>query len=981
VLSSTRRSGFRQGDELPFDDVAREFATTLPFGSQSPEAFAQAETYLLVQGRGSLQDSALSCTQGLHLNASWACSPALISHRVCGHAGTFSFEHPSYRVPENVAYLRLTVVRTGGGAFPVHIRYSLRHVTTSSADVSPTAPYTSSQTLFFDTGVVEMSFLVTVLDDVLVEADEVFQVALGPPSSGSLGPQARANVTIVDDDSLATVEPLNSPFLCFMPSTSPGNSSALNFSETVVAAGDVFSVGVQLRFTSGAAVAVSLGYPALLARVLTPTLTPALTPASTDGDVARRAYEDRHRITVTDMQDGRFNISGVIDLPGTYSVAAWFAFPGGLLGSYYEDPHFQRLALRRIDRLVDFAWDAGKEALSVRWEGCLSVSESGVYYLGVAVNDSARLTVDGAVMLDHWYGRREYVEQARAVRLREGTLYTLVLELRAVASQSFVRLLWGPTPSQLTAVPAEALFSLHPVAGAFPITVLPSEVAAGESVCFGEGLFTASTGLTAGFECCPKDKFGNPASVGLGELSASARMISDPSQHFDCSVVFDASSGCFRGQYVSYVAGDLSLDVSYRVDRFAAYVAVAGAPFLLLVKPSPTSYFFSFTDGLPTAASIVSSACINFTVVARDGWGNFRNTGGDSFEVSAVRIRFLAGDPSSAFDVVRVGSVRDLGNGNYSASICSLDWAGVYDLHVLLVGDSGLGSEIATSPTVVIVRNGPAVASQTAAAGSGLGSATAGVPATFTVTLRDAAGNIVREGLGGAAIVVLLDSAPSASFFNAGNGTVIVDYTAVRSGISVLTVAVGGQSIDGSPFSVNVTAGLVSAATSTGSGSGLTRGVAGQASVFVVSAGDLSDNIVLTSADVFAFNATALKDNSTGVYGVLQPCSDAVAECRGLNDGRYYGVFVPLITGPWRLSVFLSTSTGNQELSGSPYFPVVAPGPAAASTSLVSGDIFYATAGEPSRVAVRLVDAYGNPLIQGGDMVEVLLLDVACKLL
>jgi hypothetical protein len=92
-------------------------------------------------------------------------------------------------------------------------------------------------------------------------------------------------------------------------------------------------------------------------------------------------------------------------------------------------------------------------------------------------------------------------------------------------------------------------------------------------------------------------------------------------------------------------------------------------------------------------------------------------------------------------------------------------------------------------------------------------------------------------------------------------------------------------------------------------------------------------------------------------------------------------VFVPLITGPWRLSVFLSTSTGNQELSGSPYFPVVAPGPAAASTSLVSGDIFYATAGEPSRVAVRLVDAYGNPLIQGGDMVEVLLLDVACKLL
>jgi hypothetical protein len=71
--------------------------------------------------------------------------------------GTLSFDSPTYWVQEGRHdFIRITVRRTGGGYGHVSVNYTLRHLTTTPSDVTPTAQYTSSQTLHFDPGVVQV---------------------------------------------------------------------------------------------------------------------------------------------------------------------------------------------------------------------------------------------------------------------------------------------------------------------------------------------------------------------------------------------------------------------------------------------------------------------------------------------------------------------------------------------------------------------------------------------------------------------------------------------------------------------------------------------------------------------------------------------------------------------------------------------------------------------------------------------------------
>ena len=64
----------------------------------------------------------------------------------------FRFSYPNYVVNENVEYLRVSVIRSGGGYGNVTISYFLVHYTTDDSDVSPTARYTSNQLLSFEAG-------------------------------------------------------------------------------------------------------------------------------------------------------------------------------------------------------------------------------------------------------------------------------------------------------------------------------------------------------------------------------------------------------------------------------------------------------------------------------------------------------------------------------------------------------------------------------------------------------------------------------------------------------------------------------------------------------------------------------------------------------------------------------------------------------------------------------------------------------------
>ena len=163
ILTSIRRSGARLYDTLPFEEDTREFSINLPFGTQDPAYFTEAETYTLCgDASDPLKNHTVSCDQGVDGTATWVCKPYPSSYIVCGHAGVFKLQYNNYTVYESDRYMRLYVQRSGGGCGTVSLGYYIRHVTSSSEDVTATAPYTSSQTLVFGPGMFTLSYAVQI---------------------------------------------------------------------------------------------------------------------------------------------------------------------------------------------------------------------------------------------------------------------------------------------------------------------------------------------------------------------------------------------------------------------------------------------------------------------------------------------------------------------------------------------------------------------------------------------------------------------------------------------------------------------------------------------------------------------------------------------------------------------------------------------------------------------------------------------------
>lgn len=159
LLTSIQRSGARLIDHsLPEEEgsTTRPLSHGLQFLSQSSLYFMEAEPYFVVsKGEDApllpLYENARACTQGLHKDKEWDCSPINTSHRVCGHFGTLYFEDFLYTAIEGwTDLLAITVRRTGGGFGRVKFNVGLEHVTTSASDLSLTTQYNSQTEFTFE---------------------------------------------------------------------------------------------------------------------------------------------------------------------------------------------------------------------------------------------------------------------------------------------------------------------------------------------------------------------------------------------------------------------------------------------------------------------------------------------------------------------------------------------------------------------------------------------------------------------------------------------------------------------------------------------------------------------------------------------------------------------------------------------------------------------------------------------------------------
>ena len=112
-------------------------------------------------------------------------------------AGTFQFSAAAYAAAENSGTFAVTVTRTGGTAGGVTVHYA----TSDGTGVAGVNYVAASGTLTFAAGETSKTFLVTLLDDGVVNGDTTVGLTLSAPGSGgALGTPASAVLTVQETD-------------------------------------------------------------------------------------------------------------------------------------------------------------------------------------------------------------------------------------------------------------------------------------------------------------------------------------------------------------------------------------------------------------------------------------------------------------------------------------------------------------------------------------------------------------------------------------------------------------------------------------------------------------------------------------------------------------------------------------------------------------------------------------------------------------
>jgi hypothetical protein len=483
--------------------------------------------------------------------------------------------------------------------------------------------------------VVERSFLITILDDNIVEEDEVFQVVLETPEGGgAVGAQFRANVTIFDDD-----RPLLSPFLSKTVENTTEVRVATPFTvhvRAVAADGSPFTMGGELFY------AIIGNNPEAWQDIRNPL----------------RSNDTLRQSTVfADLGNGNYSFTSTegIRPSGTFDLHVYHAFPNATKGEYYYDGFFERLAVRRLDHNVNFTWGTGRliprgsDYISVRWSGALMAPVTGSVYFSVVANDHARLWINNVPMLNNWIAL-PYVGESAAFPMVRGVLYEIVLEYLEITGSANAQLMWRFGSQAMHVIPQSSLYALFEVdRSPIKVTVKGGSSSPNSTHASGGGLTNGTTLQTSHFSVCPRDEFGNLLNDGdlvyeaTQLYGARLTLISDlgyngtGSESLQPQLVFNTTSHCFDGQYTPQRAGQYNLSIFYQTDRFGPEQQIVGSPFTLVVFPSKTCGPASSVDNFPHPLfTMVAGTCANFSMTVRDCSLNLRKTGGDDIQVHLI---------------------------------------------------------------------------------------------------------------------------------------------------------------------------------------------------------------------------------------------------------------------------------------------------------------------------------------------------------
>jgi hypothetical protein len=143
----------------------------------------------------------------------------------------------------------------------------------------------------------------------------------------------------------------------------------------------------------------------------------------------------------------------------------WYGLGRGLAAMYYQNLDFTGKSSKRIDPVVDFMWGLSApiagidgESFSARWTGQIDPSRSDTYIFALRVDDSARLWIDGELVIDAWNVPPRSKHTSEPLSLVAGRRYDIRLDYRDVGHHAEVHLLWSTPTMRETPVPQFVLY-------------------------------------------------------------------------------------------------------------------------------------------------------------------------------------------------------------------------------------------------------------------------------------------------------------------------------------------------------------------------------------------------------------------------------------------------------------------------------------------------------------------------------------------
>jgi len=333
----------------------------------------------------------------------------------------------------------------------------------------------------------------------------------------------------------------------------------------------------------------------------------------------------------------------------------------------------------------------------------------------------------------------------------------------------------------------------HAHSSPFTVHVAPGAPSAANTVAFGPGTETATAGLPALITVETKDDFGNKLLQGGADINGTLSL--DGSDPITLSVV-DNGDGTYSLSYTPEKTGNYVININL------GDTPISNSPIDISILPGVYNPLNFSWDGLELDTDgrrvVVAGETENFTVTARDGFGNPLANGG-------LAVAGIIAGPAN-IDL----STSDNGDGTYALSYTP-EKIGEYTVTVT-VNDENIGG--GTNPfNLVCVPAGPS-AENTIAYGEGVEKAKVGKHNVFTVESRDRFDNPLTNGgakVGG--VIVNLDDGQSVPIHvhDNGDGTYTCTYPGIKtSGNYELTPTLDGVPVKGAPFKLFVLPGDIS---------------------------------------------------------------------------------------------------------------------------------------------------------------------------